>query len=84
MKPVETFFFAFLTASIFYWVPRLFNSCIDIDIKDSTDDKSSSIKRNTEELENIYKYVAWCDKDQFNPLAAHFWSGEGEIIKNIL
>lgn len=83
MKPFETFFFAFVTASFFYWLPRAFNKCIPIEIE--TKHKS--------EIDNIYRYIAWCgngtdakgnEYSEVNALAAHFWSGEGEIIKNIL
>ena len=27
MKPIETFMFCFVTASVFYWVPYFFNHC---------------------------------------------------------
>lgn len=84
MKPFETFFFAFVTASFFFWVPRIFNKCKKIEIE----------TKEAKELDDIYRYLGWCGSDyddqgnitysKFNALAAHFWSGEGEIIKHIL
>ena len=83
MKPFETFLFAFVTASFFFWVPRLFNKCSKLEIE----------TKEEKELDDIYRYLAWCPNQvdengleygTFNALAAHFWSGEGEIIKHIL
>lgn len=31
MKPIETFMFCFVTASVFYWVPYFFDRCTDIE-----------------------------------------------------
>ena len=79
MKPIETFMFAFVTASFFFWVPRLFNKCKPMQLK--TEDK--------DDLVSLHRYIAWCPNgedengpySQFNALAAHFWAGEGEIIR---
>ena len=84
MKPLETFFFCFITASTFYWVPYVLETCIDIKTPIYSD------------AENKIKYLGWCGQKQFtqdgknyitqqyNPLAAYFWAGEGDIIRNIL
>ena len=49
MKPIETFLFCFVTASVFYWIPYFYNNC------DKTR-ASSGIKEQTNEM----KYLGWC------------------------
>ena len=48
MKPIETFMFCFVTASVFYWVPYFFNHCTNIESTDEVGQKDDM------------KYLAWC------------------------
>ena len=55
MKPFETFLFAFVTASFFFWVPRLFNKCSKLEIETKEE------KELTEKLRYSFLY---CEKLQ--------------------
>lgn len=71
MKPVETFFFSFVTSTFFFFTPRVFNEC-----------KPKTLLTGDEKV-----YEAWCQDSPgptFSPLASLFWSTEGAVIKGIM
>lgn len=75
IKPIETFMFCFVTASFFYWVPRLTNICQVIE----WDGEGDGVK-----------FPGWCVVSQkkgtetFNGLASLFWNTEGGVIRAIM
>jgi len=69
IKPIETFMWAFVTASCFFWVPYIVGTCSEID--DDVD------------AEDLFK--GWCPLNkQFNGLATLFWNTEGGVIRAIM
>ena len=68
IKPLETFAWAFVTASFFYWVPFLKSRCQSIDLDDD---------------EELFKgwCVGATEK---NGLATLFWNTEGGVIRGIM
>lgn len=80
-KPVETFFWCFATASVFYWF-SLFSDCEDYHVnpKDPFDSLSQI-------------HSAWCENPynednerskSINTLATLFWNTEGGVIRVLL
>jgi len=61
-KPIDTFIFAFASASCFYWFPYAFRSCTSRTILIKELEKTLIIKSNSvldsEELTSVYK--GWC------------------------
>lgn len=49
MKPIETFLFCFVTASVFYWVPYYFNNCDKVRAESGVSEQELEIK-----------YMGWC------------------------
>jgi chloride channel 7 len=75
IKPLESFFFAFLTGSFFYWVPYATRRCLTIPKNPDNPDEDNP---------EIFA-KAWCpDETQYDPLASLFWAAEGEIISNLI
>lgn len=68
IKPFETFCWAFVTASFFYWVPFIKSRCIPVD------------NDNSEELFKGW-CVGPTEK---NGLATLFWNTEGGVIRAIM
>lgn len=81
IKPIETFFWCFITASTFFWIsyaPLFRKAC-----KKVHEDKPEALGAEEAE-EELYLIRGWCKKDEFNTLMTLFLSSEGEIIKNLL
>ena len=57
-KPIDTFIFAFMTATCFYWFPYMFRSCISRTILNDGDTVELKIKLDKvvegEEEQNVY------------------------------
>ena len=75
-KPIDTFIFAFMSGTCFYWFPYLFRSCVSRKVfeGDGSSEMSLSLENvvDSEEEHNVYQ--AWCQyEDQFDPLASIFW-----------
>jgi H+/Cl- antiporter ClcA len=75
-KPIDTFIFAFLSASSFYWFPYLFRSCTDRTVLIDTISKEYELAKDkvldSEEITSVYQ--GWChDNSKFDPLVSLFW-----------
>ena len=86
-KPIDTFIFAFLSASSFYWFPYLFRSCTDRTVLIDTISKEYELAKDkvldSEEITSVYQ--GWChDNSKFDPLVSLFWQTEGGLIRDIM
>lgn len=76
IKVIETTFFGFATASVFFMFPYIFGYCENF--------KSNKATRES------HQKLAWCEDNPddgiitSNPLASIFWASEGEIIINLM
>ena len=70
VKPLEASFFVLLTVAVFFWLPKLYRVCRDVD------DVANANKK----LMVTYD----CEKGQYNPFASLFFNSEGDALKSIL
>ena len=75
-KPIDTFLFAFASASCFYWFPYAFRSCkprtVLIDKVAQEYQLAKDKVLDEEEVTNVYQ--GWChDSNLFDPLVSLFW-----------
>lgn len=82
---IDAFIFAFLTASTFYWLPKIFYSCVPIknELGQLRRIKTESI---FDRAENIDVSIGWCadQADTYNPIATILWKTEGGLIRHFL
>ena len=75
-KPIDTWLFAFASASCFYWFPYAFRSCksrtVLIETVAAEYQLSTDSVLDQEEITSVYQ--GWCHDDgQFDPLVSLFW-----------
>jgi chloride channel 7 len=86
-KPIDTFIFAFSTATAFYWFPYWYRSCVSRRVLQNnlSQELDLSLDQVLDSEENQSVFKAWCYyESDFDPLASIFWQTEGGLIRDIL
>lgn len=75
-KMIDTFIFAFFSATCFYWFPYWFRSCVSRTVleQELMVELELSVEKVADSEEESSVYKAWCESDdEFDPLASMFW-----------
>jgi hypothetical protein len=82
MKPIETAFMCFLSASAFYWIPYLLTNA---DLNSSCIPNTHKKLNKTAQKDHEHRYLRmWCPKDSYDPNSSYFFATEGSVIKNLI
>lgn len=84
-KLVDAFLFAFLTATTFYWLPKIFQTCEPV-MNELGQIKALKTESIFDRAENIDVSIGWCGDDQkhYNPIATILWKTEGGLIRHFV
>ena len=84
-KLIDCFIFAFCCATVWYWVPHLFGTCIQRPTGDRIKMHAEKTDTIFDRLEDMTTSRGWCSlESEYNPLATLFWKTEGGLIRQIM